>query len=96
MTEETQRLINSLKEKTSTIRSELVKLKRENVVLKEDLVQREIDYDESQVKLSELNYKYNALKIAKSLQSGDDNEGLKKQIDAMVKEINTCIELIDE
>ncbi|MDA3853706.1 MAG: hypothetical protein PF444_05630 [Bacteroidales bacterium] len=96
MTEETQRLINSLKEKTSTIRSELVKLKRENVVLKEDLVQKEIDYDESQVKLSELDYKYNALKIAKSLQSGDDNEGLKKRIDAMVKEINTCIELIDE
>lgn len=96
MTEETQRLIKSLIDKTTAIKSEVVKLKKENVVLKEELVQKQVDYDESQVKLSELNHKYNALKIAKSLQSGDDNEGLKKRIDAMVREIDTCIELIDE
>ena len=71
-------------------------LKEENIALKDALVQREIDYDESQVKLSELNHKYNALKIAKSLQNGDDNESLKKRIDAMVREIDTCIELVDE
>lgn len=96
MTEETQRLINSLREKTSAIQSELVKLKGESRKLREELVKKQIDYDESQLKLSELDHKYNALKIAKSLQNGGDNESLKKQINAMVREIDTCIELIDE
>jgi len=96
MTEETQRLINSLREKTSAIQDELVKLKAENSELRRELVQKQIDNDESQMKISELDHKYNALKIAKSLQNGGDNKSLKKQIDAMVREIDTCIELIDE
>ena len=96
MTEETQRLINSLREKTATIQKELVELMDENVSLKEEMVRKQVEFDESQIKLSELNQRYNALKIAKSLQSGDNNQSLKKRINAMVKEINTCIELIDE
>lgn len=96
MTEETRRLIASLKEKTSTITNEYIRLKRENVRLHEDLIKREIDYDESQIELSELKHKYNALKIAKSLPNDGDNNGLKKQINAMVREIDTCIELIEK
>lgn len=96
MTEETQRLISSLKEKTSTIQNEVINLKKENFALKEELTRKQIDFDESQIKLRELEHKYNALKIAKSLSSNDDEERLKKQLDAMVREIDTCIELIDE
>ena len=96
MTEETQRLISSLREKISAIQNNLVTLKEANILLREELIQKQIAFDESQVKLSELDKKYNALKIAKALESGDDNESLKKRIDAMVREIDTCIELIDE
>ncbi len=95
MAKETDRLIFSLNEKTSLIKNELVKLQRENKRLQEELERKQIDFDESQVALSEMEKKYNALKFAKTLETNISNIEQKKRIDAMVKEINTCIELID-
>ena len=95
MTKEAERLIQSLNEKTSLIKDELLRLKDENIRLENELMQKQVDFDESQVALSEIQKKYNALKLAKALESGEDNRDLKKRIDAMVKEIDTCIELID-
>ncbi len=96
MTEETQRLINSLKDKVSIVQNEVISLKKKNIDLNEALNRLQIDFDDSRVELSELKHKYKALKIAKSLDNTGDNESLKKQINAMVREIDTCIELIDE
>ncbi len=95
MTGETERLIRSLQEKISTIQNETLRFKEENEALKEDLTKKEVDFDNQTVVLSELKNKYNALKIARSLK-GEDKEEMKKRIDAMVKEIETCIELIDQ
>ncbi len=96
MTKVTDKLIHSLNEKTSIIKNELLKLKEENTRLQEELTQKQINFDKSQVALGELKNKYNALKLAKSLDQGEDTQALKKRIDAMVREIDTCIELIDE
>lgn len=96
MTEETVRLINSLKEKALAIQHKVIKLKNENVEIVKELERLQIECDENKVKLSELGQKYKALKIAKSLGNADDTDSLKKQINAMVREIDTCIELIDE
>jgi hypothetical protein len=96
MTEETERLIKSLQEKTSLLKNELLSLKHENSVLHEELEAKQLAMDESKVKLGELEHRYSTLKIAKALGSNADNDSLKKQVNAMVREIETCIELIDK
>jgi len=96
MTEQTERLIRSLNDKSAAIQNKLLELKIENERLRSELNQKQIALDESQIRMNELEKKYNALKLAKSLSGSNDNEDLKKRIDAMVKEIDTCIELIDE
>lgn len=96
MTEETKRLISSLEEKTSLIKNELVKLKHENKVLREQLDENQLTMDENKVRYGELKYRYDTLKIAQSFDGNSDNTDLKKQINAMVREIEKCIELIDQ
>lgn len=96
MTDETKRLIQSLKTKASTIITEVERLKQENGMLKQELETTVVELDNSRVKHNELESKYEALKIAKALNNGDDNSELKKQIDAMVREIDTCIELVEQ
>lgn len=96
MTEETERLISSLREKTSLIKNELVILKHENQVLREKADKNQLTMDEDRVRYGELKYKYDTLKIAKAFEGNTDNGDLKKQVNAMVREIEKCIELIDQ
>lgn len=96
MTEETIRLITSLKSKTSTIKNELIKLKEENEILRKKLSEEQDASVERNLMISEMKDKYETLKIAKSLNNDSDNEALKKRINAMVREIDTCIELIEQ
>lgn len=95
MTGHKEQLLRSLQDKISTLKKELVRLKQMNETLKERLTKQEVDFDNQKIAIGELQTKYNALKIAKTLE-GDNSEAMKKRIDAMVKEIETCIELIEQ
>lgn len=90
-----EQLVRSLHEKISTLKNEYLRLKQENETLEERLTKQEVEFDNQKIALGELHIKYNALKLAKTLE-GKDSEATKKRIDAMVKEIETCIELIEK
>ena len=95
MTGHKEHLVQSLQDKISTLKKAYIGLKKENETLKERLTEKELDFDNQKIVLSELETKYNALRLAKTL-NGEDSEAMKKRIDAMVKEIETCIELIEQ
>lgn len=96
MTEETNRLILSIKEKTSLIIKEVERLKAENSNLAQQLESTIVELDNSREKQKELESRYNTLKIAKTLSNSEDSDAVKKRINAMVREIDTCIGLIEQ
>lgn len=95
MTGHKKQLVQSLEEKISNLKNAFLSLKKQNETLSEQVIQLEVERDNQKVVISELQSKYNALKLAKTLE-GEDSEAMKKRIDAMVKEIETCIELIEK
>jgi hypothetical protein len=97
MTEENVRLINSLKEKVLILQNSAVKYRASNALLEDRLANQKTSLDECLEKKKVLEDKYNALKIAKSFGNSEERkEKLLRQIDAMVREIDESIELIDE
>lgn len=96
MTENVQRLTNALSEKILAIQNEVLRLKKENRELSERVEAKQVRCDECEVRLNELEHKYNALKIAKSLNDETGSAEARKRMDAMVREIDKCIELINE
>lgn len=96
MTEETNRLILSIKEKTSLIIKEVERLKAENSNLAQQLESTIVELDNSREKQKELESRYKTLKIAKTLSNSEDSDAVKKRINAMVREIDTCIGLIEQ
>ncbi len=97
--------MNDLKEKISSLKSGLERLLRKHTALKNEyeINKNQLDalrqaLSEKNAQLSELQRQLNALKTANSLSvsnEGTDKTAVKQQINAFIREIDRCIELLN-
>lgn len=72
-------------------------LKEENLDLKNQLEEKRLETELVNAKLEELNSKYNNLKFANTITSGDDSESVekaKKRLLKLVQDVDKCIALL--
>jgi len=84
--------VKLLLDRYQNLKSENEKLKQENDLLKSNHVSQK-------EKITELESHLNVLKLAKSVSSGTENDSdraeLKRKINEMMKEIDTCVGLLN-
>ena len=88
-------LVISIKEKIKKILFVLDELKKENSVLKKDIQEYRKQKEDMINKINNLTQKSDLLKINQSIESESDSSYTKKKIDHYIKEIDKCINLID-
>ena len=88
-------LVISIKEKIKKLLFLLDELKRENSILKNDIQAYKKQNESMITKINNLTQKSDLLKINQSIKSESDSSYTKKKIDHFIKEIDKCINLID-
>ena len=88
-------LVISIKEKIKKLLFLLEELKRENSILKKDIQAYKKQNESMITKINNLTQKSDLLKINQSIESERDSNYTKKKIDHFIKEIDKCINLID-
>ena len=88
-------LVKSIKEKIKKLLFVVDELKKENSILKKDIQQYKKQNDSMIIKINNLTQKSDLLKINQSIESEVDSSYTKKKIDHYIKEIDKCINLID-
>ena len=88
-------LVISIKEKIKKLLFLLDKLKRENSMLKKDIQAYKKQNESMMTKINNLTQKSDLLKINQSIESESDSSYTKKKIDHYIREIDKCINLID-
>ncbi|MDC3032080.1 hypothetical protein OA257_00600 [Bacteroidota bacterium] len=88
-------LVISIKEKIKKLLFLLDELKRENLILKKDIQAYKKQNESMITKINNLTQKSDLLKINQSIESESDSSYTKKKIDHFIKEIDKCINLID-
>ena len=88
-------LVTSIKEKIKKLLFVLDELKKENLVLKKDIQEHKKQNEIMITKINNLTQKSDLLKINQSIESESDSNYTKKKIDHYIKEIDKCINLID-
>ena len=88
-------LVISIKEKIKKLLFLLEELKRENSILKKDIQAYKKQNESMITKINNLTQKSDLLKINQSIESESDSSYTKKKIDHFIKEIDKCINLID-
>ena len=88
-------LVISIKEKIKKLLILLDELKRENSILKNDIQAYKKQNESMITKINNLTQKSDLLKINQSIKSESDSSYTKKKIDHFIKEIDKCINLID-
>ena len=88
-------LVISIKEKIKKLLFLLDELKRENSILKKDIQAYKKQNESMITKINNLTQKSDLLKINQSIKSESDSSYTKKKIDHFIKEIDKCINLID-
>tara|TARA_X000000950_G_scaffold47209_1_gene54466 strand:+ start:30642 stop:30929 length:288 start_codon:yes stop_codon:yes gene_type:complete len=88
-------LVISIKEKIKKLLFLLDELKRENSMLKKDIQAYKKQNESMMTKINNLTQKSDLLKINQSIESESDSSYTKKKIDHFIKEIDKCINLID-
>jgi predicted nuclease with TOPRIM domain len=72
-------------------------LKKENQGLYEMVEKNEQDIKDLQAKLTQADYDYQSLKMAKMLEITDgDLEGAKAKVAKMIRDVNKCIALLSD
>lgn len=97
MTEEHRKLLDEFSQKVIFIKEQLREKNDENQklnkVLNETLSELEMVRDENQ----NLKYNNDVLRVSRSLEGGSEEDGVaKKRIGELVREIDKCIELLNE
>ena len=88
-------LVISVKEKIKKLLLVVDELKKENSVLEKDIKELK-KLNQSMInKINNLTQKSDLLKINQSIESESDSNYTKKKIDHYIKEIDKCINLID-
>ena len=88
-------LVISIKEKIKKLLFLLEELKRENSMLKNDIQAYKKQNESMRTKINNLTQKSDLLKINQSIKSESDSSYTKKKIDHFIKEVDKCINLID-
>ena len=88
-------LVISIKEKIKKLLFLLDELKRENSILKKDIQAYKKQNESMITKINNLTQKSDLLKINQSIESDRDSNYTMKKIDHFIKEIDKCINLID-
>ena len=97
MTDEQAILLRDLKEKISVLKEQLTELKKSYKTLNEENVALKNSLSDVNERYEELNHNHEMLKISKAFSgSEEEKEGLKKKIGLMVRDIDKCIELLNE
>ncbi len=97
MTEEQQSLLIQFE---ARVRQAIVlckTLREENKTLKEALLQKELSFLHIQEELRDISQKYDRLKMVKMMSAQDDDlKATRQRLSRLVREINTCIALVNE
>ena len=88
-------LVISIKEKIKKLLFVLDELKKENSVLKKDIQEHKKQNEIMITKINNLTQKSDLLKINHSIEPDSDSNYTKKKIDHYIREIDKCINLID-
>ena len=88
-------LVTSIKEKITKLLFVLDELKKENLILKKDILEHKKQNEIMITKINNLTQKSDLLKINHSIESESDSSYTKKKIDHYIREIDKCINLID-
>ena len=88
-------LVISIKEKITKLLFVLDELKKENLILKKDIQEHKKQNEIMITKINNLTQKSDLLKINQSIESKSDSNYTKKKIDHYIREIDKCINLID-
>ena len=88
-------LVLSIKEKITKLLFVLDELKKENLILKKDIQEHKKQNEIMITKINNLTQKSDLLKINHSIESESDSNYTKKKIDHYIREIDKCINLID-
>ena len=88
-------LVISIKEKIKKLLFVLDEFKKENLILKKDIEAFKKENEIMITKINNLTQKSDLLKINQSIESESDSSYTKKKIDHYIKEIDKCINLID-
>ena len=88
-------LVTSIKEKITKLLFVLDELKKENLILKKDIQEHKKQNEIMITKINNLTQKSDLLKINHSIEAESDSNYTKKKIDHYIREIDKCINLID-
>ena len=88
-------LVTSIKEKITKLLFVFDELKKENLILKKDIQEHKKQNEIMITKINNLTQKSDLLKINQSIESESDSNYTKKKIDHYIREIDKCINLID-
>ena len=88
-------LVTSIKEKITKLLFVLDELKKENLILKKDIQEHKKQNEIMITKINNLTQKSDLSKINHSIESESDSNYTKKKIDHYIREIDKCINLID-
>ncbi len=76
--------------------SEISRLKRENETLSQAVQEAQGNLDDKVLECEEWKQKYEALRLAKSMDNPEAREALQAKIDLYLNEINTCLKLFGD
>lgn len=90
-----EKTINTFATRVRQLILEFGKLKQENAELYEMVDERDAQIKALQEKLSQAEYDYNSLKMAKMMTISDaDMEATQKRVAKLIRDVNKCITLL--
>lgn len=96
MISEQELFLKAFQEKVLKLKNRAIDFEKRNTLLAEELEKEKIKSNELEIKLVQLETKYNSLKIAGSVVSGSSDLGeLKNTVSRMMREIDECITLLN-
>lgn len=97
MISEQELFLKAFQEKVLKLKYQAIDLEETNTLLTEKLENEKGKSSELEVKLAQLETKYNSLKIAGTVVSGSSDLGeLKDTVSRMMREIDDCIAMLND
>ena len=90
-------MLESIKEQITRLIASYEAVSEENASLRRSLDEREKELAACKEKIQTLNKQINSLELKEAFtSSAQDNEGAKKKIDRMIRELDKCIALMEK
>ena len=89
-------ILGTLRSRVKEVMTALRKEREKNLRLENELQSLKLKYDQQEKKITELEHKYNNLKLARVLIEGDEGvHDAKIKVNSIVREIDKCIALLN-